>query len=100
MALRRASCSSPDTACPCLDAAADAVATASAANWSDTGRRARVYIPAGLQHIAFASADVLATARGLRERGVAPLAIPANYYDDLAARCATSVAAGCDVGCG
>jgi 4-hydroxyphenylpyruvate dioxygenase len=42
--------------------------------------------PAGLQHIAFASGDVLATARGLRERGVTPLAIPANYYDDLAAR--------------
>jgi 4-hydroxyphenylpyruvate dioxygenase len=42
--------------------------------------------PAGLQHVAFACGDVLAAARSLRERGVTPLAIPANYYDDLAAR--------------
>ena len=42
--------------------------------------------PAGLQHVAFACDDVLATARSMRERGVTPLAIPANYYDDLAAR--------------
>ncbi|MEU1970841.1 TIM barrel protein [Microbacterium sp. NPDC019599] len=38
------------------------------------------------QHVAFASSDVLALARSARERGFAPLAIPANYYDDLAAR--------------
>lgn len=43
--------------------------------------------PAGLQHVAFACDDVLATAESMRERGVTPLAIPANYYDDLAARC-------------
>ena len=42
--------------------------------------------PAGLQHVAFACDDVLATAESMRERGVMPLAIPANYYDDLAAR--------------
>ena len=42
--------------------------------------------PAGLQHVAFACDDVLATAESMRERGVTPLAIPANYYDDLAAR--------------
>jgi 4-hydroxyphenylpyruvate dioxygenase len=42
--------------------------------------------PAGLQHVALACDDVLAAARSLRERGVTPLAIPANYYDDLAAR--------------
>jgi 4-hydroxyphenylpyruvate dioxygenase len=42
--------------------------------------------PAGLQHVALACEDVLATAESMRERGVAPLAIPANYYDDLAAR--------------
>jgi 4-hydroxyphenylpyruvate dioxygenase len=42
--------------------------------------------PAGLQHVAFACADVLAAAQSMRERGVAPLAIPDNYYDDLAAR--------------
>ena len=42
--------------------------------------------PAELQHVALACTDALAAARGLRERGVTPLAIPANYYDDLAAR--------------
>jgi 4-hydroxyphenylpyruvate dioxygenase len=42
--------------------------------------------PAGLQHVAFACDDVLATAESMRERGVTPLAIPGNYYDDLAAR--------------
>lgn len=38
------------------------------------------------QHIAFASTDVLALARGARERGFEPLDIPGNYYDDVEAR--------------
>jgi len=41
---------------------------------------------AELQHVAFATSDALAAARALRERGVVILAIPDNYYDDLAAR--------------
>jgi 4-hydroxyphenylpyruvate dioxygenase len=41
---------------------------------------------AELQHVAFACSDALATARAMRERGVPLLAVPANYYDDLAAR--------------
>jgi 4-hydroxyphenylpyruvate dioxygenase len=40
----------------------------------------------GVQHVAFACADVVAVARAMRERGVPPLEIPGNYYDDLAAR--------------
>jgi 4-hydroxyphenylpyruvate dioxygenase len=40
----------------------------------------------GVQHVAFACADVLAVARAMRERGVPPLEIPGNYYDDLGAR--------------
>lgn len=40
----------------------------------------------GAQHIALACDDVFAVARSLREAGVAPLSIPDNYYDDLAAR--------------
>ena len=40
----------------------------------------------GPQHVAFACDDVLAVARAMRERGVPPLGIPGNYYDDLAAR--------------
>jgi 4-hydroxyphenylpyruvate dioxygenase len=38
------------------------------------------------QHIAFASDDVIATARALRQTGAPLLAVPANYHDDLAAR--------------
>jgi 4-hydroxyphenylpyruvate dioxygenase len=38
------------------------------------------------QHVAFATSDAVALAREARARGFAPLDIPANYYDDLAAR--------------
>ena len=38
------------------------------------------------QHVAFSSDDAMAAARAARERGLQPLAIPANYYDDLMAR--------------
>jgi 4-hydroxyphenylpyruvate dioxygenase len=41
---------------------------------------------AGIHHIAVSVEDVVATARQLRARGATMLAIPANYYDDLAAR--------------
>jgi 4-hydroxyphenylpyruvate dioxygenase len=41
-----------------------------------------------LQHVAFACRDALGAARGMRERGVPLLAVPDNYYDDLAARTA------------
>src|SRR3954453_6746080 len=40
----------------------------------------------GVQHVAFACSDVVALARAMRERGVPPLQIPGNYYDDLSAR--------------
>ncbi|MFE6485365.1 bifunctional sugar phosphate isomerase/epimerase/4-hydroxyphenylpyruvate dioxygenase family protein [Streptomyces sp. NPDC057757] len=45
---------------------------------SDEGARA--------QHIAFATDDVVTAARRFREAGGRLLAMPANYYDDLAAR--------------
>lgn len=42
---------------------------------------------AGLpQHVAFATDDVVAVARQAIARGLQPLAIPQNYYDDLTAR--------------
>ncbi|HST85032.1 MAG TPA: TIM barrel protein [Kineosporiaceae bacterium] len=38
------------------------------------------------QHVAFTSSDVLAAAQAARDRGLRPLPIPMNYYDDLVAR--------------
>ncbi|HEU4513392.1 MAG TPA: TIM barrel protein [Nocardioidaceae bacterium] len=38
------------------------------------------------QHVAFSTGDVAAVAREARRRGLRPLRIPANYYDDLRAR--------------
>jgi 4-hydroxyphenylpyruvate dioxygenase len=40
----------------------------------------------GVQHIALSTADILVTARRLRELGLATLPIPKNYYEDLDAR--------------
>jgi 4-hydroxyphenylpyruvate dioxygenase len=40
----------------------------------------------GVQHIAFAAADIFATVARLRANGVVLLPIPDNYYDDLEAR--------------
>jgi 4-hydroxyphenylpyruvate dioxygenase len=44
------------------------------------------YFGSGVQHIAFATGDILGAADRLRRNGVATLPIPENYYDDLAAR--------------
>ncbi|EPX83190.1 4-hydroxyphenylpyruvate dioxygenase [Rubellimicrobium thermophilum DSM 16684] len=41
---------------------------------------------AAVQHLAFATADIFATAKALAERGFPALRIGANYYDDVAAR--------------
>jgi 4-hydroxyphenylpyruvate dioxygenase len=41
---------------------------------------------AGVHHIAVAVDDVVAAAQAMRERGAEMLDIPANYYDDLAAK--------------
>ncbi|MPZ94919.1 MAG: TIM barrel protein [Propionibacteriales bacterium] len=38
------------------------------------------------QHVAFSSSDAMAAARAARSRGLRPLPIPGNYYDDLVAR--------------
>jgi 4-hydroxyphenylpyruvate dioxygenase len=38
------------------------------------------------QHVAFSSPDAMAVARAARDRGLRPLPIPRNYYDDLCAR--------------
>jgi 4-hydroxyphenylpyruvate dioxygenase len=44
------------------------------------------YFGSGVQHIAFATDDIVATAQRLRANGVDLLSIPENYYDDLEAR--------------
>jgi 4-hydroxyphenylpyruvate dioxygenase len=41
---------------------------------------------AGVQHIALRTADIMASAKQLRELGLAVLPIPHNYYEDLEAR--------------
>ena len=44
------------------------------------------YFGSGVQHIAFATDDIVATVKQLRANGVAMLPMPENYYDDLEAR--------------
>lgn len=41
---------------------------------------------AAAQHVAFTCADIFAVARAVRSAGIPTLPVPANYYDDLAAR--------------
>lgn len=50
------------------------------------------YFGSGVQHIAFASRDIVATVKKLRANGVTMLPMPENYYDDLEAR--TDLSAG------
>jgi 4-hydroxyphenylpyruvate dioxygenase len=49
-------------------------------------RFVHAYFGAGVQHVAFETADIFATAEGLKRNGVALLPLPANYYEDLGAR--------------
>ena len=58
-----------------------------------TGRFVSAYAGAGVHHIAFACADVARAVAGARARGMPVLPIPANYYDDLAARWGLDAAA-------
>jgi 4-hydroxyphenylpyruvate dioxygenase len=44
------------------------------------------YFGSGVQHIAFATDDIVSTAARLKANGVETLSIPENYYDDLEAR--------------
>lgn len=58
----------------------------SAAPRTLASRFVQAYAGAGVQHIAFRTDDILATASRLSELGMETLSIPGNYYDDLAAR--------------
>jgi 4-hydroxyphenylpyruvate dioxygenase len=44
------------------------------------------YFGSGVQHMAFASSDILKSAATLKANGVPVLEIPENYYEDLEAR--------------
>ncbi len=44
------------------------------------------FFGAGVQHIAFTSRDIFATAAALKSAGVELLPIPENYYDDIEAK--------------
>jgi 4-hydroxyphenylpyruvate dioxygenase len=51
-----------------------------------TGRFITTVAGAGVHHIAFATSDILRTLEQLTARGAQFLQIPANYYEDLAAK--------------
>ncbi len=58
----------------------------SLAHQSLSSRFIHNYFGAGVQHIAFACHDIFAAADAAIAQGIERLEIPANYYDDLAAR--------------
>ncbi|AHG18344.1 4-hydroxyphenylpyruvate dioxygenase [Chania multitudinisentens RB-25] len=51
-----------------------------------SARTVETYHGSGLQHVAFATADIFQAVAAARQNGVALLAISDNYYEDLAAR--------------
>ena len=73
-------------------AAPDGLVRSRAARSADGSVRFALSVPlvgsggSELQHVAFACHDIFAAARAMHDRGVPLLAVPGNYYDDLAAR--------------
>ena len=59
---------------------------ASQSTRTQSSRFLNEYFGSGVQHIAFATDDIVATVARLRANGVETLRIPENYYDDLEAR--------------
>jgi 4-hydroxyphenylpyruvate dioxygenase len=53
---------------------------------TQTGRFVSAYAGAGVHHIAFGTPDIAAAVQDISAHGARILPIPANYYDDLAAR--------------
>ena len=51
-----------------------------------TSRFVSAFAGAGVHHVAFATADAAAAALWLQRQGASMLTIPANYYEDVAAR--------------
>jgi 4-hydroxyphenylpyruvate dioxygenase len=59
---------------------------ASQSNRTQSSRFLNEYFGSGVQHIAFGTSDIVATAKALKKNGLETLPIPENYYDDLEAR--------------
>ena len=59
---------------------------ASQSQHTQSSRFLSEYFGSGVQHIAFATDDIVAAAHQLKANGIETLAIPENYYDDLEAR--------------
>jgi 3-dehydroshikimate dehydratase len=59
---------------------------ASQSQHTQSSRFLSEYFGSGVQHIAFQTNDIVATACQLKANGVETLVIPENYYDDLEAR--------------
>ena len=59
---------------------------ASQSTRTQSSRFLNEYFGSGVQHIAFATNDILNTAARLKTNGIETLRIPENYYDDLEAR--------------
>lgn len=68
------------------DGALRIVLNASQSRRTLSGRFLSEFFGSGTQHIALATRDIFATAAALKARGLAPLPIPENYYEDLIAR--------------
>jgi 4-hydroxyphenylpyruvate dioxygenase len=75
------------------DGALRVVLNASQSQRTQSARFLAEFFGSGVQHLAFATADIHATVAHLRAAGFALLAIPENYYDDLEARTDLSDAA-------
>jgi len=59
---------------------------ASQSQHTQSSRFLSEYFGSGVQHIAFATNDVVRAAHQFKANGIETLAIPENYYDDLEAR--------------
>ena len=69
------------------------VLNASESGATATGRFVSAYAGAGVHHIALSTPDIVQTAQGWEDAAAPLLPVPANYYDDLAARLALDDAA-------
>lgn len=69
-----------------VDGALRIALNASQSQRTQSSRFLNEYFGSGVQHIAFATDDIVATAARLKENGIETLSIPENYYGDLEAR--------------